>query len=101
MEGIDMISTSINSTFPCIGCTHSGVCKYEDSVMSFCRSNNTASTIDCLSIEYRCKYQQKTYASLSNGYRDFELTKISNTNTCGTTSHPYTIDTSSKCIDKI
>ena len=63
MEGIDMISTSINSTFPCIGCTHSGVCKYEDSVMSFCRSNNTASTIDCLSIEYRCKYQQKTYTN--------------------------------------
>ena len=32
---------------------------------------------------------------------DTKVTKISNTNTCGTTSHPYTIDTSSKCIDKI
>ena len=89
MEGIDMISTSIGSTFPCIGCTHSGVCKYEDSVMSFCRSNNTASTIDCLSIEYRCKYQQKTYTTALSADQ---------INYCNTTSMPYTIDSGSQCL---
>lgn len=90
MEGIDMISTSISSsTFPCMGCTHSGVCKYEDSVMSFCRSNNTASTIDCLSIEYRCKYQQKTYTT---------TLRADQINYCNTTSKPYTIDSGSQCL---
>lgn len=89
MEGIDMISTSISSTFPCIGCTHSGVCKYEDSVMSFCRSNNTASTIDCLSIEYRCKYQQQNYST---------VLRAAEINNCNTTSKPYTIDSGSQCL---
>ena len=89
MEGIDMISTSISSTFPCIGCTHSGVCKYEDSVMSFCRSNNTTSTIDCLSIEYRCKYQQKTYTT---------ALRADQNNNYNTTSKPYIMDSSSQCL---
>ena len=88
-----MISTSISSNiFPCIGCTHSGVCKYEESVMSFCRSNNTAPAIDCLSIVYRCKYQQNSYAT---------ILRADQINYCNTTSRPYTIDTSSECIDKI
>ena len=93
-----MITTNSSSIFPCENCTHRGICKYEDDVMSFVRCAKLPEQ-ECLSIRYECKY--KTYASLFNGYRDFELTKISNTNTCGTTSHPYTIDTSSKCIDKI
>lgn len=85
-----MISTSIsNSTFPCMGCTHSGVCKYEESVMSFCRSNNTAPAIDCLSIEYRCKYQQRNYST---------ALRTDGNNYCNTTSKLYTTDYSSECL---
>ena len=92
-----MITTNSSSVFPCENCTHRGICKYEDDVMSFVRCAKLPEQ-ECLSIKYECKY--KTYVSLSNGYRDFELTKISNTNGC-TTSRPYTIDTSSQCLDKI
>lgn len=81
-----MISVSISNTFPCVGCTHSGVCKYEESVMSFCRSNNTASTIDCLSIEYRCKYQQKSYTTALRADNYFDTTPKSYTLT--STSSP-------------
>ena len=84
-----MISTSISSTFPCMGCTHSGVCKYEENVMSFCRSNNTTPVIDCLSIEYRCKYQQRNYST------SLRATEINN---CNTTSKPYIMDSSSQCL---
>ena len=113
--------SSISSVFPCESCTHRGICKYEDDVMSFVRHTKLPEQ-ECLSIKYECKY--KTYTNLFGGYGNFELnkisdtttnngttsrpydidtkvTKISNTNTCGTTSHTYTIDTSSKCIDKI
>ena len=92
-----MITTNSSSIFPCENCTHRGICKYEDDVMSFVRCAKLPEQ-ECLSIKYECKY--KTYASLFNGYRDFELTKISNTNGC-ITSHPYTIDTSSEYTDKI
>lgn len=88
----------VSSVFPCDNCTHRGICKYEDDVMSFVRRVKLPEQ-ECLSIKYECKY--KTYTNLFGGYGNFELTKISNTNTCGTTSHPYTIDTSSECIDKI
>lgn len=86
------------SIFPCENCTHRGICKYEDDVMSFVRCAKLPEQ-ECLSIKYECKY--KTYTNLFGGYRDFEVTKISNTNTCGTTARPYTIDTSSEYIDKI
>lgn len=86
------------SIFPCENCTHRGICKYEDDVMSFVRCAKLPEQ-KCLSIKYECKY--KTYTSLLGSYRDFELAKISNTDTCTTTSRPYTIDTSSECIDKI
>ena len=92
-----MITNTISSVFPCENCTHRGICKYEDDVMSFVRCAKLPEQ-ECLSISYECKY--KTSTNLFNGYKDFELTKISNTNGC-TTSRPYTIDTSSKCIDKI
>ena len=92
-----MITTNSSSIFPCENCTHRGICKYEDDVMSFVRCAKLPEQ-ECLSIKYECKY--KTYASLFNGYRDFELTKISNTNTCGTTSRNYTIDTSGEGLDK-
>ena len=92
-----MITTNSSSIFPCENCTHRGICKYEDDVMSFVRCAKLPEQ-ECLSIKYECKY--KTYTSLFNGNRDFEVTKTSNTNYC-TTSHPYTIDTSSECLDKI
>ena len=92
-----MITTNSSSIFPCENCTHRGICKYEDDVMSFVRCAKLPEQ-ECLSIKYECKY--KTYASLSNGYRNFELTKINNTNG-GIISHPYTIDTSSEYTDKI
>lgn len=93
-----MITTNSSSIFPCENCMHRGICKYEDDVMSFVRCAKLPEQ-ECLSIKYECKY--KTYASLLNGYRDFELNKISDTDTCGTTSRPYTIGTFSGCIDKI
>ena len=93
-----MITTNSSSIFPCENCTHRGICKYEDDVMSFVRCAKLPEQ-ECLSIKYECKY--KTYANLFNGYRNFELNKISDTNTCGTTSRPYTIDTSSGYLDKI
>ena len=115
-----MITNTISSVFPCDNCTHRGICKYEDDVMSFVRRAILPEQ-ECLSIKYECKY--KTYTNLFGGYGNFELnkisdttnngttsrpsdintkvTKISNTDTCGTTSHLYTFDTSSKCIDKI
>lgn len=89
--------SSISSIFPCETCTHRGICKYEDDVMSFVRSVKPPEQ-EFLSIKYECKY--KTYTNLFGGYGNFELTKISNTNS-DSTSCPYTIDTSSKCIDKI
>lgn len=92
-----MITTNSSSIFPCENCTHRGICKYEDDVMSFVRCAKLPEQ-ECLSIKYECKY--KTYTNLFSGYRDFEVTKTSNTNAC-TTSRPYTIDTSSECIDKI
>ena len=92
-----MITNTISSVFPCENCTHRGICKYEDDVMSFVRCAKLPEQ-ECLSIRYDCKY--KTSTNLFNGYKDFELTKISNTNGC-TTSRPYTIDTSSQCLDKI
>ena len=58
-----MLTTSNYSPFPCIGCSHSGICKYEESVMSFCRSNNAPCTIDCLTLEYKCKYREITYST--------------------------------------
>lgn len=93
-----MITTNSSSIFPCENCTHRGICKYEDDVMSFVRCAKLPEQ-ECLSIRYDCKY--KTYTNLFCGYRNFELNKISDTNTCGTTSRPYTIDISSECIDKI
>ena len=113
-----MITNTISYLFPCENCTHRGICKYEDDVMSFVRRVKPPEQ-ECLSIKYECKY--KTYTNLFGGYGNFELNKISDTtnngitsrpydidtkvtkitNTYGTTSHPYTIDTSSKCIDKI
>ena len=93
-----MITNTISSVFPCENCTHRGICKYEDDVMSFVRCAKLPEQ-ECLSIKYECKY--KIYANLFNGYRNFELNKISDTNTCGTTSRSSTIDTSSECIDKI
>ena len=92
-----MIATNSSSIFPCENCTHRGICKYEDDVMSFVRCAKLPEQ-ECLSIKYECKY--KTSTNLFNEYKDFELTKISNTNGC-TTSRPYTIDTSSECLDKI
>lgn len=110
--------SSVSSFFPCENCTHRGICKYEDEVMSFVRHTKLPEQ-ECLSIKYECKY--KTYTNLFGGYGNFELnkiintdsdttsrpytidtklTKISNTNN-DSTSCPYTIDTSSKCIDKI
>ena len=109
----------VSSVFPCDNCTHRGICKYEDDVMSFVRHTKLPEQ-ECLSIKYECKY--KTYTNLFGGYGNFELTKISDTTNNGTTSRPYdidtkvtkisntnsdstscpyTIDTSSKCIDKI
>ena len=93
-----MITTNSSSIFPCENCTHRGICKYEDDVMSFVRHTKLPEQ-ECLSIKYECKY--KTYTNLFGGYRNFELNKISDTNTCSTTSRPYTIDTSSGCLDKI
>ena len=93
-----MITNTISSVFPCENCTHRGICKYEDDVMSFVRCAKPPEQ-ECLSIKYECKY--KTYTNLFGGYGNFELNKISDTNTCGTTSRPYTIDTSSGCLDKI
>lgn len=93
-----MITTNSSSIFPCENCTHRGICKYEDDVMSFVRCAKLPEQ-ECLSIKYECKY--KTYTNLFGGYGNFELNKISDTNTCGTTSRPYTIDTSSRCLDKI
>lgn len=58
-----MLTTSNYSPFPCIGCSHAGICKYEESVMSFCRSNNAPSTIDCLTLEYKCKHREVTYST--------------------------------------
>ena len=84
-----MISISANSPFPCIGCAHSGVCKYEESVMSFCRSNNPVTAVDCLSVEYRCKHQQKAYTS---------ALRADQINSCSTTSKPYIMDSSSQCL---
>lgn len=92
-----MVVNTNSSVFPCENCTHRGICKYADDVMSFVRCAKLPEQ-ECLSIKYECKY--KTYTNLFGGYRDFELTKISNTNGC-TTSRPYTIDTSSECLDKI
>lgn len=92
-----MITTNSSSIFPCENCTHRGICKYEDDVMSFVRCAKLPEQ-ECLSIKYECKY--KTYTNLFGGYRDFEVTKISNTNGC-TTSRNYTVDTSSECLDKI
>ena len=93
-----MIATNSSSIFPCENCTHRGICKYEDDVMSFVRCAKLPEQ-ECLSIKYECKY--KTYTNLFRGYGNFEVNKISNTDTCGTTSRPYTIDTSSGCLDKI
>ena len=114
-----MITNTISSVFPCENCTHRGICKYEDDVMSFVRCAKLPEQ-ECLSIKYECKY--KTYTNLFGGYGNFELNKISDTTNNGTTSRPYdintkvtkisntnsdstscpyTIDTSSKCIDKI
>ena len=93
-----MITTNSSSIFPCENCTHRGICKYEDDVMSFVRCAKLPEQ-ECLSIKYECKY--KTYTNLFGGYGNFELNKISDTNACGTTSRPYTIDTSSGCLDKI
>ena len=117
-----MITNSISyvsSVFPCENCTHRGICKYEDDVMSFVRRAKLPEQ-ECLSIKYECKY--KTYTNLFGGYGNFELNKISYTTNNGTTSRPYdidtkvtkisntnsdstsrpyTINTSSECIDKI
>lgn len=93
-----MITTNSSSIFPCENCTHRGICKYEDDVMSFVRCAKLPEQ-ECLSIKYECKY--KTYTNLFGGYGNFEVNKISNTDTCGTTSRPYTINTSSECLDKI
>ena len=114
-----MITNTISYVFPCENCTHRGICKYEDDVMSFVRRAKLPEQ-ECLSIKYECKY--KTYTNLFGGYGNFELNKISDTTNNGTTSRPYdidtkvtkisntnsdttsrpyTIDTSSKCIDKI
>ena len=114
-----MITNTISYLFPCENCTHRGICKYEDDVMSFVRRAKLPEQ-ECLSIKYECKY--KTYTNLFGGYGNFELNKISDITINGTTSHPYdidtkvtkisntnsdstsrpyTIDTSSKCIDKI
>ena len=93
-----MITTNSSSIFPCENCTHRGICKYEDDVMSFVRCAKLPEQ-ECLSIKYECKY--KTYTNLFGGYGNFELNKISDTNTCGTTSRSYTIDTSSGYLDKI
>ena len=111
--------SSVSSFFPCENCTHRGICKYEDDVMSFVRRIKLPEQ-ECLSIKYECKY--KTYTNLFGGYGNFELNKISDTTNSDTTSRPYTIDTkltkisntdsdstsrpytidtSSKCIDKI
>ena len=111
--------SSISSVFPCENCTHRGICKYEDDVMSFVRRAKLPEQ-ECLSIKYECKY--KTYTNLFGGYGNFELNKISYTTNNGTTSRPYdidtkvtkisntnsdstsrpyTINTSSECIDKI
>lgn len=88
------------SVFPCENCTHRGICKYEDDVMSFVRCAKLPEQ-ECLSIKYDCKYKGYMNTSLFNGYRDYELTMASNTDTCSTTSRPYTIDTSSECVNKI
>ena len=114
-----MITNTISYLFPCENCTHRGICKYEDDVMSFVRRAKLPEQ-ECLSIKYECKY--KTYTNLFGGYGNFEVNKISDTTNNGTTSRPYdidtkvtkisntnsdstsrpyTIDTSSKCIDKI
>lgn len=86
-----MLTTFNYSPFPCTGCSHSGVCKYEESVMSFCRSNNAASTIDCLTLEYKCKHREARYATALRA----DSTVITN---CGT-GRTYTTGSSSKCIN--
>ena len=93
-----MITNTISYVFPCENCTHRGICKYEDDVMSFVRHTKLPEQ-KCLSIKYECKY--KTYTNLFGGYGNFELNKISDTTNNGTTSRPYTIDTSPTCVDKI
>ena len=93
-----MITTNSSSIFPCENCTHRGICKYEDDVMSFVRCAKLPEQ-ECLSIRYDCKY--KTSTNLFGGYGNFELNKISDTTNNGTTFRPYTINTSSECTDKI
>lgn len=95
-----MVVNTNSSIFPCENCSHRGICKYEDDVMSFVRCTKLPEQ-ECLSIKYDCKYKGYTNTSLFNGYRDYVLTEVSNTDTCSTTSRPYTIDTSSECINKI
>lgn len=96
-----MLVTTNSCNFPCENCSHRGICKYEDEVMSFIRRTNLPEQ-ECLSIKYDCKYKSYMNTSLFGGYRDYELTKVSNTDTdtC-TISRPYTINTSSECVDKI
>lgn len=94
-----MVVTTNSANFPCANCSHSGVCKYEEEVMSFIRRTNLPEQ-ECLSIKYDCKYKTYMNTNLFGGYREYELTTKA-TNNCATTSHPYTIDTSSECVNKI
>lgn len=95
-----MVVNTNSSIFPCENCSHRGICKYEDDVMSFVRCTKLPEQ-ECLSIKYDCKYKGYMNTSLFSGYRDYEPTMVSNTNTYSTTSRPYTIDMSSECVDKI
>lgn len=91
-----MLSTSNYNPFPCIGCNHTGICKYEDSVMSFCRANSASGpAIDCLTLEYKCKHRDAASAYATSLYA--KTATVTRTN-CDT-GKAYAIDPSSECIN--
>lgn len=59
-----MLTTEVISTFPCSNCAHIDICKYENEVKSFCRSNPLPS-LDCLVTTYNCKYHSPIYPTIS------------------------------------
>lgn len=91
-----MVVATNSANFPCVNCSHSGICKYEEEVMSFIRRTNLPEQ-ECLSIKYDCKYKSFMNTNLFGGYREYEpATKAT---TCNTTSRPYTVITGSECIN--
>lgn len=85
-----MLTTEVISTFPCSNCAHIGICKYENEVKSFCRSNPLPS-LECLVTTYNCKYHSPIYSAISLGECSSTVSKVYNTGT------PYTPDVITKC----